>query len=159
MGATLSADGASLYVWYSDEAHTQLFTSTTVTGNMTLYGVKVADVTYGAYEFVNDGGSLVSDNAGISSSTASVTVTMLGNYSFTYNYVVSSESGWDKFSVSQTVGGNTSAPVSGASGEDEGTKTVAMAAGDSITFKYTKDGSGNRGDDCVTLTLTITPIA
>ena len=159
MGATLSADGTALYIWYSDEAHTQIFTSTTVTGNMTLYGVKVANVTYGSYKFVEKNGALVSNNKGANSSTASMTVTMLGNYTVTYAYDVSTESGWDKFSVTQTVSGTSSTPVSGASGDDQGSKTVDMAADDTITFSYTKDSSGASGDDTVTVTLTITPIA
>ena len=157
LGATLSPDGTALYIWYTDEARTQLFTSTTINGNITVYGVKVADVTYGTYKFVDKNGSMVSNNKGVGSSTASMTVTVTGNYTFTYDYDVSTESGWDKFSVTETVSGTTTTTVSNASGEDSGTKTATLAAGDSINFAYTKDSSGNSGDDCVTLTFTVTP--
>ena len=159
LGATLSPDGTGLYIWYADEARTQLFTSTTITGNITAYGVKVADVTYGSYKFVDKDGAMVSNNKSVSSSTASMTVTMLGGYTFTYDYVVSTERNWDKFTVKETVSGTTSTTVNGASGEDSGSKTATLAAGDSITFSYTKDGSSNSGDDTVTLTFTVTPIA
>ena len=159
MGASLSPDGTGLYIWYADEARTELFTSATVTGNMTIYGVKVADVTYGSYKFVDKNGALVSNNKGIGSSTASMTITMLGNYNVTYNYDVSTESGWDKFSVKETVSGTSTTIVSGASGDDSGSKTATLAAGDSINFTYTKDSSGNSGDDTVTLTFVITPNA
>ena len=159
LGATLSPDGTGLYIWYADEARTQLFTSTTITGNITAYGVKVADVTYGSYKFVDKDGAMVSNNKGAGSSTASMTVTVLGGYTFTYDYEVSTESGWDKFTVKETVSGTTATTVSGASGEDSGSKTATLATGDSINFSYTKDSSGNSGDDTVTLTFTVTPIA
>ncbi len=158
MGASLSPDGTGLYIWYADEARTQPFASTTVTGNMTIYGVKVADVTYGSRKFVDKNGALVSDNKGMGSSTAAMTITMLGNYSVTYNYVVSTESGWDKFSVIETISGTTTTTVSNASGEDDGEKTAILAAGDSIYFAYTKDSSGNSGDDSITVTFTITSV-
>lgn len=157
MGASLSPDGAGLYIWYADEAHTELFTSATVTGNMTIYGVKVANVTYGSYKFVDKDGALKSNNQGANSSTASMTITMLGNYSVTYNYVTSTESGYDKFTVKQTISGTETTTVSGASGDDSGSKTATLAAGDSIYFAYTKDSGGSSGDDTVTLTFTITP--
>ena len=157
LGATLSPDGTGLYIWYADEARTQLFAPTTIEGNITAYGVKVADVTYGSYKFVDKDGAMVSNNKGAGSTTASMTVTVTGNYTFTYNYDVSTESGWDKFSVTETVSGTTTTTVSNASGEDSGTKTATLAAGDSINFAYTKDSSGNSGDDCVTLTFTVTP--
>ena len=159
LGATLSPDGTGLYIWYADEARTQLFAPTTIEGNITAYGVKVADVTYGSYKFVDKDGAMVSNNKGAGSTTASMTVTVTGNYTFTYNYDVSSESGWDKFSVTETVSGTSTTTVNNASGEDSGTKTATLAAGDSICFAYTKDSSGNSGDDCITLTFTVTPIA
>ena len=158
-GAGLSPDGTGLYIWYADEACTQPITSATVTGNMTVYGVKVADVTYGSYKFVNKNGALVSNNKGASSSTAAMTITMLGNYIVTYNYDVSSERNYDKLTVKETISGTATTTVSGASGNDSGSKTATLAAGDSINFSYTKDSSGNSGNDTVTLTLVIAPIA
>ena len=157
MGATLSPDGTGLYIWYADEARTQLFTSGTITGNMSIYGVKVADVTYGSYKFVDKNGSLVSDNKGKGSSTASMTITMLGNYTVEYKCDISTESGWDKFTAKETVSGTTTATIKDASGTKTETKTTTVAEGDSINFSYTKDSSGNSGSDTVTITLTITP--
>ena len=159
LGATLSSDGTGLYIWYTDEARTQAFTSTTLSGSITLYGTKVANITYGSYKFVDKDGAMVSNNKGANSSTASMKITMLGDYTLTYTYDVSTESGWDKFSVNQTVGGTTTLVVDGISGDEQATKTVTMAAEDTITFSYTKDSSGNSGDDTVTLTLSVTPVA
>ena len=159
IGATLSPDGTGLYIWYADEAHTELFSSTTLTGSIRLYGVKVANVTYGSYKFVEKDGSLVSDNKGKGSSTASMTITMLGNYNVSYNYSVSSESGWDKATFKHTIGGSTTTVQNGISGSVSGTETAVLSAGDSMNFSYSKDSSGNRDNDCVTLTFTITPIA
>ncbi|MBQ8414299.1 MAG: InlB B-repeat-containing protein [Clostridia bacterium] len=158
-GAGLSSDGTGLYIWFADEACTQPITTAIITGDMTVYGVKAANVTYGTYNFVNKNGALVSNNKGIGSSTAAMTITMLGSYSVTYNYDVSTESGWDKFSVEETISGTSTTTVSGASGEDSGSKTATLAEGDSIYFAYKKDSSGNSGDDTVTLTLVIAPIA
>ena len=157
MGATLSPDGTGLYIWYADEARTQLFTSGTITGNMSIYGVKVADVTYGSYKFVDKNGSLVSDNKGKGSSTASMTITMLGNYTVEYKCDISTESGWDKFTAKENISGTTTATIKDASGTKTETKTTTVAEGDSINFSYTKDSSGNSGSDTVTITLTITP--
>ena len=159
MGATLSPDGTALYIWYADEARTQLFTSATINGNMSIYGVKVADVTYGTKKFVEKNGALVSDNKSVGSSTASMTITMLGNYTVEYKCVVSTESGWDKFTAKETVSGTTTTTIKDASGEKTETKTAVLSAGDSINFSYTKDSSGNSGSDTVTITLTITPNA
>ena len=157
MGATLSPDGTGLYIWYADEARTQLFTSGTITGNMSIYGVKVADVTYGSYKFVDKNGSLVSDNKGKGSSTASMTITMLGNYTVEYKCDISTESGWDKFTAKETISGTTTATIKDASGTKTETKTTTVAEGDSINFSYTKDSGGNSGNDTVTIALTITP--
>ena len=159
MGATLSPDGKGLYIWYTDEAHTELFSSTTVTGSMKLYGVKVAEVTYGSYKFVDKDGSLVSDNKSKGSSTASMTITMLGNYTVSYDFTVSSESGWDKATFKHTVDGTTTTVQNAISGSKSGTETAVLSAGDSMNFSYTKDSSGNSGNDCVTLVFTITPNA
>ena len=89
----------------------------------------------------------------------SMTITMLGGYTVEYKCVVSSESGWDKFSVKETISGTSTTTVSGVSGENNGSDTATLAAGDSINFAYSKDSSGNSGDDTVTLTLVIAPIA
>ena len=159
MGATLSPDGTSLYIWYTDEACTQVFTSTTITGNMSIYGVKVANVTYGSKNFVDKNGALVSNNKGVGSSTASMTITMLGDYTVEYKCVISTEASWDKCNVKETVSGTTTATIKDASGTKTETRTTTLSAGDSINFSYSKDSSGNSGDDTVTVTLTITPIA
>ena len=158
-GAGLSPDGTGLYIWYADEACTQPITSATVTGNMTIYGVKVANVTYGSYKFVNKDGALVSNNKGYGSTTADMTITMLGNYIVTYNYVVSSERNYDKLTVNETISDTTTTTVSGVSGSDSGSKTATLAADDSINFAYSKDGSGNSGNDTATITLVIIPNA
>ena len=158
LGAALSPDGTGLYIWFTDEAHTLPFTFTTITGNMTLYGVKVAEITYGSYKFVDKDGALVSNNKGYGSTTASMTVTMLGSYTVSYDYTVSTESGWDKFTAKHTVSGTTTTALDGISGSKTGTQAVDTAAGDALTFSYTKDGSGNSGNDTVTLVFTVTPI-
>ena len=159
MGATLSPDGTSLYLWYTDEACTQVFTSGTITGSMALYGAKIANVTYGSYNFVDKDGAMVSNNKGMGSSTASMTITMLGSYTVEYKCVVSTEGRWDKFTAKETVSGTTETTINEISGDKTETKTTTLAAGDSITFSYSKDSSGNSGSDCVTVTLTVTPNA
>ena len=159
MGATLSPDGTALYIWYADEARTQLFTSATINGNMSIYGVKVANVTYGSYKFVDKNGALASNNQNKNSSTAAMTITMLGNYTVEYKCDISTEARWDKFTAKETVSGTTSTTIDAESGTKTVTKTATLAEGDSINFSYTKDSSGNGNSDTVTITLTITPNA
>ena len=89
------------------------------------------------------------NNKGKDSSTASSTLTALNDCEITITWTVSSESGWDKLTI--TVKGTTQ--VNAVSGEKSDSFTVSLSAGDTIVFTYTKDSSGNTGSDCATFQI------
>lgn len=111
-------------------------------------------VTNGSYYFVGSDDTFTTNNGGVSGSTASTTLTALSDMDISFSYSYSSESGWDKFTL--VVGGTTIAnAVSGATT----TKTYvgSITAGQTISFKYAKDGSGNNNDDkCTFSNMVIT---
>lgn len=94
--------------------------------------------------FVGDGTGLYkSNNNGINSSTAQTILTAKYSVNVSFQYRVSSEQNYDKLTI--TVGGTTVA--NGISGTSSGSWSGRVAAGQTITFKYAKDGSGASGDD------------
>nr|WP_243416996.1 bacterial Ig-like domain-containing protein [Pseudoflavonifractor phocaeensis] len=102
------------------------------------------------YGFVRDteqDGGLISDNAGKSSSSATMTLTFSQAARLDFAYRVSSEEKYDKFTLKH----GTDTLIT-ASGNGEWTEfAVSVAAGDSLTFQYEKDSGGNEGSDAVRL--------
>ena len=97
----------------------------------------------------NNTGEFVSNNQGISSSGAYMDIFFTASGTITFSYVVSSESGWDKFNIYGAVNGNSYTSLQlGISGEQSGTLTYTVNAGDYIYFQYNKDSGGNKGSDC-----------
>ena len=88
----------------------------------------------------------ISTNKGQSSSTSSNTYTITANAGdvLTFDWLVSSESGWDKLIV--TIGGT---EILNKSGEFSGTYQHTFTSSGTYTMvvKYTKDGSVDRGSD------------
>ncbi len=76
-------------------------------------------------------------------STATTTFTALKAVDISFDYFVSSESGYDKFTL--TVGGTTVANA--ISGEKSGSWSGSLAANATIVLKYVKDGSASNGSD------------
>lgn len=101
------------------------------------------------YEFVEASGVYTSNNKGINSSTASTTLIAGRSFDITITWTVSSETNWDKF----TIRVNSTTQVNAVSGIQNGSFTVSLSAGDTITFIYAKDSSGNSNDDCATFQI------
>ena len=90
---------------------------------------------------------LASANKGKSSSTAEMSLTFKQNAMLQFSYRVSSESRYDKFVLKQGV-----KQLLSESGDGQWTAySVAVKAGDKVTFQYSKDGSGNENDDTLYL--------
>ena len=111
--------------------------------------VNISDVTKVGY---------VSSNKGVNSSTATSTFTITtgsnaGTLSF--DYKVSSESGYDKLTI--TVNGTTIANA--ISGEKSDTYSVSATANTTYTIvaTYTKDSSSARGEDTATISNIVYP--
>ncbi len=78
------------------------------------------------------------------SSTSKLVITAKVAMSVSFDYGVSSEANFDKFAITPPTG------QSGMviSGEQTGNMTVYLAAGETLTFSYTKDSSVNSRKDC-----------
>lgn len=101
-------------------------------------------VSNNSYYFTGDSSGLYrSNNNGVNSSTAQTILTARYNLNVSFNYRVSSESGYDKLTI--TVGSTTIA--NGISGTVSGSWSGTLVVGQAITFKYTKDSSSSSGDD------------
>ena len=102
----------------------------------------------GAYGFVEDldKGWLVTNNQGKGSSTAKMTMTAKRSGMLTFQYKVGSEARYDKFTL--TKGSDTL--IDSVSGTIDWTQQqVLLAEGDTLTFTYTKDYSGDGNGDSV----------
>ncbi len=103
----------------------------------------IIDVTFGSYTFIlNDNNEWVSNNAGIDSSSATMSFTPSVDGTLMFDVVVSSEANWDKFNYA----GNS------LSGEDSASVTIEMSAGLTYQISYSKDGSGSGGNDNAVIT-------
>lgn len=96
------------------------------------------------YYFKMSGGVLTS--IGGTSQTATTTLTALWDMPVSFDYKVSSESGYDIFTV--TVAGTSIASISG---EKSSSWSGTLKAGEQIELKYEKDRSGSQGDDAATV--------
>ena len=108
--------------------------------------------------FVDDGtGRFVSNNTGISSSSAYIDFFFSAPGKLTLDYVISSESGWDKGNVyyqggSGTSYGNIKKDLSGeSSGSLSLTFTGEGVEYNKVYFSYSKDSGGNKGSDTFTV--------
>jgi hypothetical protein len=100
--------------------------------------------TNGSYYFsAAEDGSIYSNNYNISSSTATTTFTALYDMNISFDYSVSSETNYDKFTIK--VGSKTVANA--ISGEKSGSWSGSIAKGQTIILTYSKDGSNNTGSD------------
>lgn len=107
-----------------------------------------------SYTFVDaeDNGVFVSNNKGEGSTCAYMDVFFTDNGTFTFTYKVSSESKYDKLFVYAQANGESYKQILGPlSGEATDTITITVEPGDYIYFQYSKDPSGNKGDDTVTI--------
>lgn len=142
--------------WFTDEACTTAFTATSLTETTTLYALwEEADpftvITNGYpnsdLKFTYDSalGAWVSGNKGEGGSKSYLTITAIAEVTVTFQYKVSTESGWDKMYIK--LNGSTKKTESGE--VDYTTYTITLQAGDKLEISYEKDGSGDNGSDQV----------
>ena len=106
----------------------------------------------GSYCFNQAGTVWTSNNQNQNSTTATSTWTINLGSAKTVNipWTVSSESGYDKLTI--TLDGTTK--VNAVSGTNSGTITETLSAGThTLVATYSKDGSESKKDDCATITL------
>lgn len=136
--------------WYvlDGAAHADL--PATIDANMTVYcewtdTPPYTITTSSENQFTYADGVWTSGNKGVNSSTSSFKIMANADITVTFSYKVSSEARWDKLTISKT--GEADIIESGEVDYTE--KTFVLKAGETLEIKYTKDGSGNKGDDSV----------
>lgn len=91
---------------------------------------------------------LSSGSKGKANSTSTLTLTATADTHLTFEYKVSTEAKYDKFTLTH---GSTTV-VNGVSGIIDWTLVeLDVKNGDTLTFSYKKDSSGDQNDDCVSL--------
>lgn len=136
--------------WYvlDGAAHADL--PATIDANMTVYCEWTDTPPYtitmpDSYKFTYADGIWTSGNKGVKSSTSSFKITANADITVTFSYKVSSEAKWDKLTISKT--GESDITESGEVDYTE--KTFVLKAGETLEIKYTKDSSGDKGNDSV----------
>jgi len=119
------------------------------------FEIDVTSLTYG-WTKNEETGVWTSSNKGIGSSQSHLVVTVLTAGVITFDYTSSGEGAWDYlFFGPNTSYGAAYVNCKANSGTDahnvSGTYTRDVAVGDQIYFIFTKDSSGNKGDDCATV--------
>lgn len=97
------------------------------------------------YQFTYADGVWTSGNKGKGSSESWFKITANADITVTFSYKVSSEAKWDKLTISKT--GESDITESGEVDYTE--KTFVIKAGETLEIKYTKDSSGDKGNDSV----------
>ena len=155
---TPTRTGYTFNGWYLDGS---LFTNGTwsytnnasITASWTAntYNVTLNDITVYAYNVTNDynypwtlnDGVLTSTNKSHSSSS-SYTITAVAPMTITFSYATSSEGSCDVLYIIKN-----SSTLTYTSGINSYTDySVTLNTGDTLTFRYSKDGSVNSGNDC-----------
>ncbi len=116
------------------------------TGTLNQFTLSWSRTSSGSYTFSKSGTRWTSNNKGVQSSSATATWTLTCPIakSYTLHWAVSSESSYDKLTV--TFNGSTK--VSAQSGSNSGDVSLSLVAGtNTITATYSKDGSVDKNND------------
>lgn len=111
------------------------------------------------YAFNQQGNVYTSSNQGKSSSNASMVVTATSAGTIVFNYDVQGEAKYDYLTVyhnknvAQNSEGKDIDKSLSTTVSITGSATIEVEEGDTLTFSYTKDGSGDKGNDCAIITL------
>ena len=110
------------------------------------------NITDGTYKFTRSGSTMTSNNKGIASSTATTSLNPKESIQgFSFDYSVSSESGYDLFYVTYGSSSSPSYIVDDVSGTVSNSyiRESSMSTTRYLTFNYKKDSSANSGNDQV----------
>ncbi len=97
------------------------------------------------YPFTISDDEVISSTNNRYSTSATLTITANKDMTVSFMYKVSSESYFDFLTIKKN--NEQIKRVSGTNGSYE-SLTISLKAGDNLTFTYSKDGSGDHGDDC-----------
>lgn len=131
-----------------------------VTNEISVDGDNIAsyfNVNNGSYYFAWNGSSFNSNNQSRPSTTASTVLTAINKMNVQFNYFYGSEANYDKFTLKfgdATIENNVSGNLTNKS------YSGTLQAGQTIEFKYSKDGSADRnGDTCGFSDMVIMPLS
>lgn len=146
----VKTNGKYFSKWYVLNSDVKEDLPATIDANMTVYcewtdTPPYTFTTSDSYKFTYADGVWTSGNKGVKSSTSSFKITANADITVTFSYKVSSEAKWDKLTISKT--GESDITESGEVDYTE--KTFVLKAGETLEIKYTKDSSGDKGDDSV----------
>ena len=147
--SSISLPEAGYYDYYAVKSGNGTMTSDSFSNVIKAYAGDVSDLQEShtsTYYFTDDGtGTWKPTNKGVHSSNATSTWTISDNVNvyYTYYWTVSSESNYDKLTISA----NGTNQVSNKSGTDYGTITGYSADGLTIQATYYKDTSASSGSD------------
>ena len=154
----------TVYAFFKDEAgNISSKTATTTVTSIVEFVVNedFADSTYdsnitvtgsGDYPWIVSGGQFQSNNKGVKSSTSTSTIQFVPTVGATlsFDYGVSSESNYDKLTITLAGSGTTTTLVNAISGTKTGTIsgiTLTEGVTYTLTLSYTKDSSTDKNDD------------
>ena len=117
------------------------------TEDITVYAyyeeIKYTITNNSSYQFTENNGTYTSTNH-LDSSSSTLTINIMYSGTLKFDYVVSSESGYDKATIK--LNGSTTHTYSGS---QSGTISLSVYYGDTVTITYSKDGSASNGTDNV----------
>ena len=154
-----STNGLYFEGWYEDADFTVPFTTTTISGNITVYCNWTDAVPFtvsqynGNYAMVYDAatGTWTTSNQGVGSSASGLTITASSvDVEITFDWSISSEGNWDILYV--YANGQECLKTKSYEQDKNGTITIVLRAGNTMQIYYKKDNSGNNGTDTVTIT-------
>lgn len=102
------------------------------------------------WQYNEESGHFESTNAGVGSSTSATAFdfTLTTPVVLTFDYGVSSEGNYDKFTATLSNGTDSQTLLNGISGEKTDSISLRLTAGTwTLTLKYSKDSSGDNGSD------------
>lgn len=114
------------------------------------------------YPFTQAGNVYTSSNKGKGSSNASMVITATSAGKIVFDYDVQGEARYDYLSVYHKTSEKTNPlleKISNGADSVKGTITVDVAEGDTITFSYKKDYSGDKGEDRAIITVGLASVA
>lgn len=108
------------------------------------------------YAFVQDGNTFTSTNQGVSNSSSTMVVTATSDGTIAFDYKVQGEANYDYLSVFHNSERILYKISTKSPSYAEGSKSIDVKQGDTITLSYKKDSSSDNGDDCAVITF-VTP--
>ena len=141
---TCAACGEAITEWNDERLQYVVMSDTGITS------ISMSDNGDYPWQYNEESEHFESTNAGVGNSTSETAFafTLTTPAVLSFDYGVSSEGNYDKFTATLSNGTDTKPLLNGISGEKADSISLRLTAGTwTLTLKYTKDSSGNNGSD------------